>query len=317
MKSVLVTGASGFIGRHCLPILAGRGWDVHAVSTKQRPHATTPRWHQADLRDREQVHSLLDRVRPTHLLHLAWYVEPGRWADAPENFSWVQASLDVLVQFSEHGGRRIVTAGSCYEYDWRYGFCSEETTPLAPATFYGRCKHGVQLLFTSYAASAGLSSAWGRVFFVYGPHEHPQRLVASVSRALLSGQPARCSHGNQIRDYLHVEDVADALIALLESDVAGPVNIASGQPVMLKDIVFNIARRLDRIELVRLSAIATRPDEAPVVVADVSRLRRELAWRPSYDLDSGLEKTLQWWRGTGAGFAEAAGEGPPALTAAN
>jgi nucleoside-diphosphate-sugar epimerase len=152
------------------------------------------------------------------------------------------------------------------------------------------------MLTSAFTAGTGMTSAWGRVFFLYGPYEHPERLVASVVRSLLAGEPARCSHGNQIRDYLFAQDVADAFVALLDSNLTGPVNIASGQPVALKDIVTRIGSLVGRADLIRLGAIPPAATDTPLVVADVTRLSRELAWRPRFDLDRGLERTIAWWR---------------------
>jgi nucleoside-diphosphate-sugar epimerase len=141
-----------------------------------------------------------------------------------------------------------------------------------------------------------MTSAWGRIFFLYGPCEHPDRLVASVIRSLLAGEPARCSHGNQIRDFLFAADVAGALVALLESDVTGPINVASGQPVALKEIVNHIGGLIGRPELIRLGAIPAAPTDTRLVVADTTRLADALAWRPAYNLEAGLTKTIDWWR---------------------
>jgi nucleoside-diphosphate-sugar epimerase len=297
MKRVLFTGATGFIGRHCLPTLVSSGYKVHAV-TPDEPVETDSdvQWHRADLLDSVQVLDLMDRVRPTHLLHFAWYVVPGKCYTSPENYRWVQASLDLLQAFAHQGGRRVAMAGTCAEYDWKYGYCSEQTTPLSPATVYGACKHALQVMFDAFTSQTGLSGAWGRIFFLYGPHEHPARLVSSVIRAILRGEPARCSHGNQIRDYLYVQDVADAFVALLESDVEGPVNIGSGRPVVLKDIIHEIARKLNRQDLVRLGAVPTSASDPHLLVADTSRLFDKVGWKPKYDLDTGLERTIEWWK---------------------
>ena len=192
-------------------------------------------------------------VKPTHLLHLAWYVVPGKLITAPENFAWVAASFDLVRRFAEPGGQRVAVCGSGYEYDWRYGYCSEELTPCVPDTVYGACKQALHEMVRSFAAGQGLSAAWGRVFFLYGPNEHPQRLVSSVIRSLLEGEPAPCSHGRQIRDYLHVQDVADGLVALLDSDVAGRrQRLLAARPPRFGDIVLT-HRPADR---------APRPDPA-------------------------------------------------------
>src|SRR2546425_6243790 len=306
MNRLLVTGATGFIGMCCLPLLLARGFEVHAVSSRARVHAVSPRakdergddviWHQAALLQPTQTARLVAAVQPTHLLHLAWYVVTGKFATAIENFRWVQASLELLRRFHEHGGSRVVMAGSSYEYDWRHGYCAEAVTPTVPVNYYGRCKLALAQLLDGFAQSSGLSHAWARIFFLYGPREHPKRLGSSVIRSLLLGEPARCSHGRQIRDYLHVEDVADALVALLHSEVRGPINIGSGVPVTLRDIVSCIARKLDQAALVQFGAVPSHPHDSPLVIADVTRLAAELKWRPRYDLDRGLDATIAWWQ---------------------
>ena len=306
MKRVLVTGASGCIGRHLVPALVERGWDVHALTSgrtgaegvldsgaKMGQGVT---WHTGDLLRTGDTDKVVAAASPTHLVHLAWYIAPGRWAAAPENFDWVQASLGLVRAFKAHGGSRVVTAGSCLEYDWRYGYCSEALTPCTPHTIYGACKHALQILTSALARDGSLASAWARIFFIYGPHEHPDRLVAAVVRSLLAGEPARTSHGRQVRDYLFVEDVADALVRLLESDVTGPINIASGQAIALRDIIFQIGRQMGRSELIQLGAIPQATTDTPIVVADTSRLTAELDWQPRWDLAQGIEKTIAWWR---------------------
>jgi nucleoside-diphosphate-sugar epimerase len=215
---------------------------------------------------------------------------------AHENFDWVRGSLALLEAFAAHGGARSITAGSCAEYDWHFGYCVETVTPCRPRTAYGVCKHALQELSAAFAATAGISSAWGRLFFLYGPHEHPDRLVPSVARALLAHELARCTHGTQVRDYLHVADAAAALVALLESEAIGPVNIASGIPVSVKTIVTQIAEALDGQHRLQLGALPTPADDPPLLVADVRRLTHEVGWSPVYDLGMGLEETIRWWR---------------------
>lgn len=297
MNKVLLTGATGFIGRHCLSSLLANGYEVHAVSCRPRPEDPSGvHWHQADLLNPARVSELMADVRPSHLLHLAWFAVPGKYWTSPENLRWVQASLDLLRGFARHGGRRVVMAGTCAEYDWRYGYCAERVTPLAPSTLYGTCKHSLQLMSDAFAQQAELDAAWGRIFFLYGPHENPNRLVASVVRAVLSGEPAPCSHGNQLRDFLYVQDVADAFVALLDSGVSGAVNIGSGRPVALRDVVYKIAGKVERQDLIQLGALTAPANEPPMLVADVSRLSDEVGWSPGYDLDLGLEQTINWWK---------------------
>ena len=109
-------------------------------------------------------------------------------------------------------------------------------------------------------------------------------------------EAARCSHGNQIRDFLHVQDVADGFVALLDSDVQGCVNIASGKAITIKEIVYEIANFIGKKDLIELGAIPTSSSEAPLVVANVNRLSNEVGWQSKYDLETGILETINWWK---------------------
>lgn len=297
MKRVLLTGATGFIGRHCLPLLLASSNEVHAVSSKvEDGRHQEVCWHQADLLDSDQVSDLIRRVQPTHLLHFAWTVVPGKFWTSLDNFRWVQASLALIQEFAKSGGHRVVMAGTCAEYDWKYGFCSEAVTPLSPTTVYGTCKNALSAMVDAFMKQTGLSSAWGRIFCLYGPHEHPERLISFVIRSVIEGNRVPCSHGNQIRDYLYVQDVADAFVSLLKSDVKGPVNIASGCPISLKNLINGITNKLGGRDLIDLGAVPVPVDDPNFLIADVTRLSDEVHWHPKYDLDSGLEQTAIWWK---------------------
>jgi nucleoside-diphosphate-sugar epimerase len=199
-------------------------------------------------------------------------------------------------EFAAQGGKRLTVSGSGYEYDWSYGYCSEKLTPAVPNTVYGSCKQALNLLVQSFAGQAGLSSAWGRVFFLYGPNEHPQRLVSSVILSLLKGEPAKCSHGRQVRDYMHVQDVADGLVRLLDSEVTGAVNVSSGQATTLREIVLTIGRLMGKPELIQLGAIPARANDVPLVVGENLRLSNECGWKQQYELEAGLRQTIEWWQ---------------------
>lgn len=293
---VLVTGGTGFIGQYCLSQLKEKGYEVHAVSSVPRVSTIAVQWHQASLLDIAQTRTLVRSVKPSHLLHLAWYTKHGKYWNALENLSWVQSSLALIEEFTDAGGERFVCAGTCAEYDWGHGICVEDQTPLVPATLYGTSKHALELILRAWCKETGLSGVWGRVFSLYGPGERPERLVASVIRAILKREVAKCGNPSLVRDYLHVEDVASAFVKLLESSLEGAVNIGSGNAVTLRGIVEQIAAKIDGQELVNFAAPQLIPkDEPNLLLPDITRIL-STGWKQAFDLDRGLDDTIEWWK---------------------
>ena len=297
-QRVLLTGASGFIGRHAQRPLLERGFEVHAVhqgsDNSWISPGVTP--HRADLLSHTGRQGLLEAVKPTHLLHFAWYAVPGKYWTSSENLRWVAASLELTLAFAAQGGTRAVFAGTCAEYDWSFPVCDEFSTPFKPSTLYGTCKHALQSILSASGNPEQLNTAWGRIFFLYGEHEYPQRLVPSVINALLQDKPALCTHGRQIRDFMHVCDVAEAFVALLDSPVSGAVNIASGESQPLAKVISVIGEELGKAELIRLGARPTPPGEVDELRANVSRLQKEVGFKPKIQLQEGLRQSIEWWK---------------------
>ncbi len=277
-----------------LAALRGDGRTVHAVSRRREPGAGADGivWHRCDLLQPGAATRLAADVKAASLVHLAWHVE----ASGVENYRWVGASLELVDAFRDHGGRRALVAGSCAEYDWSAPQPLGEGARRRPATAYGIAKDALYRAFEGYCAETGLSGVWGRIFFVYGPGEPERRLVPTVVRALLAGEPARTSHGRQLRDYLYVADLAAAVVATVDSEVTGAINLASGDALALRDLIGVIADQLDGRDHLAIGAIEARPDEAAEVRADVTRLRDAVGWRPGTSIDDGVAETIAWWR---------------------
>ena len=280
MSRVLLTGAGGFIGRHVAAALRMRGHEVIAPGSAD-----------FDLLAEGGPRAAVEAAHADVLVHLAWYAEHGRFWEAEVNDDWARATVSLVEAFTAAGGRRAVLAGSCAEYLWDGSICDERTTALEPAHRYGRAKDAARRGAEAVGREHGLSLAWARIFFTFGPGEPSARLVPSVASAVLAEQPAAVTHGEQLRDWLYVEDLADAFAALLESGVEGPVNLAAGAGVSLAQMARGAARAAGDEALVRLGAIPSRPDEPARIVARTQRLREEVAWVPRIGLDEGLART--------------------------
>ena len=290
MARVLVTGASGLIGRGAVRALLAAG---HEVVTLGRAGGAAPgtRAIACDLIDPAATDRAVAEAGASHLLHLAWLADArDRWV-SPANLDWMAATLHLVRSFRAAGGERAVCAGSCAEYDWTEAELGE-ATPLRPATVYGAAKAGTGLALAAAAPAMGLSLAWARIFFVFGPGEPRGRLFGDLIAGLRAGETVECTDGLQERDFLHVDDLGRLLAGLVAADVTGSVNVASGRAIPVRDVIGEIARQIGRPDLVRLGARPRGAGDPPRLAADVSRLVAALGPLRPMDLASGVAATL-------------------------
>ena len=291
---VLVTGAAGFIGSHVVRQLVDRGATTHAVV---RPNASVRRIEdvrhaihieELELADASRLAALLASVRPDAIIHLAWYAEPGRYLHASaENLSSLAVSVGLLRVARETGCPRVVLAGTCLE-----------GTSATPPPVYVAAKRAIHSV-SSAVSDRATSVVCGHVFHLYGPWEDERRVVPAVVRALLRSEPIATTNGSRVRDYLHVADVAAAFCRLAESDVTGGVDICSGTPVTLRDVLEAIEVSVGSSGLLRLGELGPMADDGSPNAGDPSIIR-SLGWLPAYGLRDGLADTIEWWKKNGS-----------------
>lgn len=286
-ERVLLTGATGLIGRQTIAPLQERGFTVIALTRNGVSGTAADETLAADLLDRTSMEHAVREASASLLVHLAWYDNADRWS-APANLDWVAASLMLTRAFAEAGGRRIVGVGSCAEYDWSRPHSLSESAPLAPTTLYGAAKASTGSLMVAAAPALGVSIAWPRIFFCYGPGEPEGRLLGDILSGLAAGRPVDCTDGAQERDFLHTADIGRALALIADSRLEGPINVASGNPVPVRDVIEAAARQMGRPELIRLGALERPSDDPPRIGADITRLSKEIEFHPEFDLESGI-----------------------------
>lgn len=309
-RVAIITGGSGFIGRHTLRHLLKRGFKVHIVSrgaglNEQEaqgifgPAAKEICFHRIDLHDSDNAAPYIQTLGASHLLHLGWETTHGEFWNSPRNIDWIVTSKLLLQAFIDGGGTRVVAAGTCAEYDWATSdlLLREDTTRLLPHSLFGQTKQAFRKNLVTIAAHHKVSAAWGRIFFLFGPHEDSRRLVPATIRSLLKGERVNASKGDHKRDFLLVDDVAAALVALLDSSVEGDVNIASGKETSVAEILTMLGEITERPDLIQLGAKPTGAHEPQRLIAAVDRLQKELEYNSQSSLREGLEHCVKWWKG--------------------
>lgn len=286
---VLLTGASGFIGQYVLQSLQQHGIESVAVG-RTRPKSSGA-FIEADLLSISDYKPLLEQAKPTHLLHLAWYAEHGKYWASPLNLRWLEATTRLVEAFGTLGGQHVVMAGTCAEYDWTKGYCQEDGTPLNPATLYGTAKDSTRRLAMALCQVHQIPCAWGRIFLPYGNGETTNRLIPSLIEVLRGRRPPFGVNAHAYRDFLHVSDVAEGFVSLLLTNANGAYNVSSGEPTRLAEIVTTLATLLDADPEPVLAMATQRPDEPNLLVGENLKLKA-LGWRPILSVAKGLERTL-------------------------
>ncbi|WP_066773136.1 NAD-dependent epimerase/dehydratase family protein [Croceicoccus mobilis] len=294
----MVTGASGFVGRAVLRALRAQHRPVVAIGTPFDTGADDGiAWDKFDLLDPAATRLAMARHRPDMLIHTAWArTRPGGLWNAEDNLAWTDAGMDLFESFWAEGGQQIVACGSCAEYGRSETPCREDVTPIAPTSIYGRAKAELATRALKRADALGMQLAWGRLFYLYGPHEARSRLVASVIDRLLAGKAAETTQGLVERDFSLSDDVGNGLVALGDAGAGGAFNIASGEAIALRDLTRKVGALMDAEDRLKIGALEDRPNEAPLIAADMAKTHAETGWQVKTPLEEGLARTIAWRR---------------------
>ena len=298
-KRILITGARGFIGSKCLSEFSNQDCEIHAVSS-QVIESQSYRWHQTDLTDSQACRDLIKKVQPTHLIHAGWTAKPGVFWNDTHNLQWLTASISLFEAFfqSDHG-QRIVGLGTCAEYSsHNTNDCCEVRSSTEPDTIYGSAKLSLYHAGMALASIYNKSFAWGRIFYPYGPGENERRFLPMAIQHLLNQTKMKCTHGNQIRDFIFIDDVVKSISAILDSDIQGAINIASGQGFSLRDVVTIVESELRCLkkDCILFGALATPQNEPSRVVGKINRLKNSVGYTPSYSLKKGLQILIKTYK---------------------
>jgi len=268
---ILLTGATGFVGRQVLTALAARDVRVRVVvrDGKQDQLAT--------IAGIETVVTTLDLFNEgvdwwtnvcsgiDTVIHVAWYSEPGKYLQSAKNLDCLTGTLRLAKGAAQAGVTRFIGIGTCFEYDLTGGILAVDT-PLRPLTPYAGAKAAVFMALSQWLPQQGVAFVWCRLFYLYGEREDARRLAAYLRATCAVGEPAELTSGKQIRDFLDVREAGRMIVEVALNDAQGPVNICSGIPITVRQLAENIADEYGRRDLLKFG---TRPDnlfDPPCVV---------------------------------------------------
>jgi len=301
MKRVLITGAAGFVGAAVTRELVRQGREVAVLL---RP-ATDTRRIAAELSSLTVIHGNLHEVdaiagslhdfRPEAVLHLAWEGVKGSERNAPLQADNVPSSIALYRLAEAVGCDTFVGMGSQAEYGPALGRI-DETAPARPTTVYGAAKLSTALLLERMASASGRQFAWLRLFSSYGPDDDPSWMLQYLARSLLARQRPALTAAQQLWDYIHVDDVAGAVIATMNSRAHGIFNLGSGQSHKLEHIITALRDQIDPALTLGFGEVPYRPDQVMHLEADISRLIAATGWKPCVPLNAGLRSVVDWVR---------------------
>lgn len=289
---ILLTGATGFIGRHILAAFGDH--EIHAVTRslesvpddlKQNKQII---WHEMALNETDKLRVRIREIVPERCIHLAWDTKPGRYLDDKSgNLELLQNGLQLLNILIESECQQVIMLGSCAEYAMQSARL-QTNSPLDPQTIYAAAKASLALLGPQLCKGSKTRFCWARLFYLYGPGEHHQRLVSGLLAKLMAGEEFACGRGEKKKDYLYIRDVVSGIRSLLTANAEGVYNLCSSEPVTIADIGAAAEKAVGCQGLIRYGAVPERAWDPEFIVGDNSGLKA-LGWSPAFDLQKGLE----------------------------
>ena len=295
-KKVIITGASGLIGKEAIAPLTNLGYDIYALTIEDGKlgHSEAQKLGNdihlipCDLFDETQIKKVFDEIKPSHLLNFAW-ATIGDYLTSNINFDFLKAGLDLLRHFANNGGQRAVFSGTCFEYKFKDAPL-KETDEINPQTVYAKCKNHLRELSEIYCKQNNISFGWGRIFYVFGHNENIKRLTPHIINSLKNGKEVTINSGFLEKDYMYSKDIAAAFVKFLDSGVEGITNICTGKSITLADYALAIANKLNRPDLIK---VLSEPTAQPrLIVGNNSKLTNEVGYKIQYSLEQAIDNLL-------------------------
>lgn len=248
-RRILLLGCTGEIGSRLTLLLLDSGFEVFGVRGTRKCSITNASHSckQMDLLS-ESVDIGFGDIKPEILVHTAWVTTPSEFWTSPKNYQWLDASKRFIESFEKSGGKYLVVTGTCAEYTWGGQGDLDESSPELPSSAYGNSK--LELL--NWLRGRTLPFLWTRTFFQFGGSELTGRLIPSIIDSLLSGEEFVVRNGNDVRDFVFVDDVSRLLGNLIGKRSSGVFNLGTGVGIRIQNLTELLGRMLLREDLVKI-----------------------------------------------------------------
>ncbi|MEY4400205.1 MAG: hypothetical protein RL072_70 [Actinomycetota bacterium] len=256
MRRILVTGATGFVGRHVIDALSRSDVDITAVVRDQSREHLRALSHVSRVVATDDIFAESKEWWIQHstgvdtVLHTAWYTNPKDYMTSPKNEHCLRGTLRMADGIREAGVRRFVGIGTCLEYE-QNGERLTTRTKVQPIGPYPTSKANAFRGLSERFALSSTEFAWCRLFYLYGPGENESRLVPYLRRQLSHGLEVRLSNPNQVLDFLEVQVVARQIADVVLGRRVGAINICSGVAMTVRELSLQVAREYGMEHLVK------------------------------------------------------------------
>ena len=297
---VFITGGTGFIGRYVLKHLEKEGYNILLLTRASKENFSSIISSKkvdiisGNLSDIDKWKNELIQFKPSAAIHLAWEGIPDYGVET--SIKNLKYGLNLFEELAEIGCKKIVCTGSCWEYGQNQGKISENLLAKSLNAFTA-AKNALHCLGREIAKENNMQFIWTRLFYVYGPGQRENSLIPYIVKCVKEGKKLNLKTPSARNDFIYVEDVAKAIVAILEKcDQSTVYNIGSGYSISIQDIINIVYNGLNFQHKLKNGMLKTENIYSDNFWADISKIKKEIGWEPKVNIVEGVKNTVSYYK---------------------